>query len=170
MNEEWKDIPEFSNYQISNLGFIRNKKTGRILKSATNGSGYLGCSLSNKGKKSTKKIHRLVAEMFLTKTEDNQEVNHIDGNKLNNRLDNLEWVSKSANIKHAYDKDLISPSKGEKHYKSFLTQEDIDWIRTNYIPRDKEFGSTALAIRFNISQSAISNIIHRKSWKTCKNS
>lgn len=165
MTESWKNILGFSNYQVSNTGKIKNINTGRILKPALNGSGYLTCSLSEKGKTCSKKIHRLVAEYFVPNYKDSPEVNHKDGDKLNNSASNLEWVTRAQNMQHACDTKLIQHAKGEAHYKSSLTQEQVTWIRENYIPRDPLFGSTALAKRFDISQSAISNIIHNKSWK-----
>lgn len=108
--EEWKDIKENNNYQISNTGKIRSKdKTtmrkdgkplttkGRILKVAKDTKGYLRTTISNK----TVKIHRLVAEAFIINPNNLPEVNHIDGNKENNYVDNLEWISHTDNIKHA---------------------------------------------------------------------
>lgn len=93
--EIWKTVRSFPNYQISNVGSIRNVKTGKILKVATNSYGYKLVCLSNKNKKQTSYIHRLVAEAFIAATADikTSVVNHIDGDRSNNTIENLEWVS-----------------------------------------------------------------------------
>lgn len=87
--EEWKGILNYENYEVSNLGNVRNKKTGRILKSYDKG-GYAVVGLSNK-KTKTFQIHRLVCEVFVPNPENKPQVNHIDKNGLNNNVINLEW-------------------------------------------------------------------------------
>lgn len=100
-NEIWKDIPEYSNYQISSLGNVRSNKYGdwRLLKPALDGAGYLIVYL-RKDKKSIRfHVHRLVAQVFVN--GDGSDVNHKNGTKTDNRADNLEWCSRSENVKHA---------------------------------------------------------------------
>lgn len=104
MNEEWKIIEDYPNYSVSNLGRVRNDKTGRILTAHKRGrrnTYYLYVNLFQ-GKIIGRLIHRLVAEAFIPNPEQKSEVNHIDGNTFNNAVDNLEWVSHSENILHAY--------------------------------------------------------------------
>lgn len=98
----WKVIDFASNYEISNEGEVRNKTTGKILKGRESKSGYLQVSIKidETGKFTNKYIHRLVAEFFIKNPELKREVNHIDGNKLNNNVDNLEWVTSSENQLH----------------------------------------------------------------------
>lgn len=116
MNKEiWKDVKDFEGfYQVSNLGNIRSiprngtVKNYRILK-PNNVKGYYQVSLQKKGKKKYMKVHRLVAEAFIENTQNKREVNHIDGNKLNNKLTNLEWVTSSENQKHAFKIGLQKP-------------------------------------------------------------
>jgi hypothetical protein len=94
--EEWRVIGGFDNYSISNLGRVRNDRTGRILKAVlNNGTGYLVVCLCNRGSR-TKAIHKLVASAFLGDSE-GLEVNHIDRNKQNNNVGNLEYCTRSAN-------------------------------------------------------------------------
>jgi len=100
--ETWTTARDFENYLISNIGNVKNSKTGRILKPSK--SKYLSVSLNG----CQKTIHRLVAENFITKPDGKNEVNHIDGNKHNNNVENLEWVTRKENIKHAYDTGLNS--------------------------------------------------------------
>lgn len=102
MQETWNTIEEASGYEVSTQGRVRNKKTGRILNpQASSGSGYKQVNIKVDSTKKFEKryIHRLVAQSFLENPENKKEVNHIDGNKLNNMLSNLEWVSTSENQK-----------------------------------------------------------------------
>jgi hypothetical protein len=108
--EVWKEIPEEitfgkKNYWVSNKGRFKNDR-GKIIE-LKNHHHYISVSLRNKDKKATYQLHRLVAQLFVPNTESKPIVNHIDGNKDNNFSDNLEWVTKSENTKHAHDNGLI---------------------------------------------------------------
>lgn len=95
--EIWKPINNYTKYEVSNLGRVRNKKTGKVLKSVTNSHGYkIVCLYNEKGK--TFRVHRLVLNAFTNPSE--LQVNHIDEDKTNNRLENLEWVTCKENINH----------------------------------------------------------------------
>ena len=104
MSEIWKDIEGTTNYEISSNGNVRNKTTKKILKGRKSKSGYLQVSIKFNGEEKFKNkyIHRLVAEAFIENKYNKKEVNHKDGNKLNNNLDNLEWVTSSENQKHRH--------------------------------------------------------------------
>ena len=104
MLEKWKTIEEANGYEVSNLGNIRNKTTKRILKGRFSKSGYLQVSikLNDTQKFSNRYIHRLVATYWINNSENKKEVNHIDGNKENNIVENLEWVTSSENQKHRH--------------------------------------------------------------------
>lgn len=105
MHEEWKPINGFEGlYEISSYGRVKSFKShpsGKILKTNLDANGYPKISLSKKGAKKDTTVHRLVAETYLPRVDGKTCVNHIDGNKANNRLDNLEWCTYSENIKHA---------------------------------------------------------------------
>ena len=112
--EIWKTVDDFPNYEVSNLGNVRNKKTGHFMKQTIGREGsYLGVYLSNNGKENTQRVHRLVAEAFLGK-HPGLMVNHIDGNKLNNHLDNLEWCTAKENNNHAIKIGLNKPGAYQK--------------------------------------------------------
>ena len=97
----WKTIAGFPNYEISNHLEVRNKTTGQQRKFSNGKRGYLVISLFHDGKMYLKPVHRLVAEAFIPNPEGKPQVNHIDGNKLNNNIDNLEWVTSKENLLHA---------------------------------------------------------------------
>lgn len=93
---EWKKIKGFNNYEVSNEGEVRNIDTGKVLKQEDN-RGYLRVILYVNGKKTHKKIHRLVAEAFIPNPDNKPQVNHIDENKKNNSVGNLEWATAKEN-------------------------------------------------------------------------
>jgi hypothetical protein len=108
MDEEiWKDIEGYEGlYQVSNLGHVKSLRNNIILKSHKYPNGYLYAAFKVKGKCKMIMIHRLVAKSFLLRPE-KTEVNHKDGNKENNAIENLEWVTRSENINHALQTGLI---------------------------------------------------------------
>lgn len=117
MEELWKDIKGYEGlYEISNLGQVRSIprkgtfKYKHILKTKKNKSGYLMVHLFKNGKGKAFTVHRLVAKTFLEKSLNKQDVNHIDGNKENNYVSNLEWMTHKENMKHARKNNLIEIS------------------------------------------------------------
>ena len=101
MKEIWTDIKGYEGlYQVSNFGRVKRVKTNRVLKGSKHTHGYLVVGLYKNNTKSTKKIHRLVAEVFIPNTDNKPEVNHIDEDKTNNMVSNLEWVTAKENSNH----------------------------------------------------------------------
>lgn len=107
--EAWKDIKGFEGiYQISNMGRVKSFKAdpnGRILSIKNSKGDYLNIVLCHGNKRRSVKVHRLVAEAFIPNPDNKPEVNHKDGNKQNNRADNLEWVTRRENHRHALDRN-----------------------------------------------------------------
>ena len=105
--ESWKDISGYEGlYQVSNLGSVRNVKTGKSKVAGITPYGYKRVVLYADGKRKWFQVHRLVAMAFIPNEEGKREVNHIDGNKLNNNAANLEWATSSENHLHAYENGL----------------------------------------------------------------
>ena len=109
MNEIWKTIEEFDNYEISNLGRVRNITTGKVLKPVLDNRGYYKVFLYN-NKAYTRFIHRLVAENFIPNPDNYPCVNHIDEVKKNNSISNLEWCSYQYNINYGTRNERVSRS------------------------------------------------------------
>ena len=149
-------IVDYEGYYITTDGRVWSEKSKKFLSVFPDKDGYLLCSLSHEGKSKPHKVHRLVALSFLPNPENKPQVNHIDGNKANNHIDNLEWASAKENIKHALNSGLIN---------SKLSEEDVLYIRTNYIPKSPDFGGRALAKKFNVVPSVISNVVKGKTYK-----
>lgn len=108
MSDMKKDVIGFVNYFVTDEGKIFSKnyhREGRIseLKPRTKGTGYPYVTLRKNGKNFTKTVHRIVAEAFIPNPDNKATVNHKNGNKQDNRLENLEWATQSENVKHSYD-------------------------------------------------------------------
>ena len=149
-----KDKLSLKDYQITKEGQVINKHTGHILSGQPNGKGYLRVSIGGK----LMFIHRLVAEKFLENPNHYEQVNHKDGNKLNNNVDNLEWVTNQQNRNHAVQNGL--QIQGEKCSWSKLTEKDVEYIRNH-----PEITGVKLAELFNVSDVTISDVRNYKTWK-----
>ena len=110
ITEEWRVIEKATNYEISNYGQVKNTTTKRVLKPTLN-CGYLAIGLRINNKTTTAFAHRLVATRFIVCPDETYVVNHKDGIKTNNNVENLEWVSQSENCKHAYRLNLHKPTR-----------------------------------------------------------
>lgn len=163
MEEIWKDIEDFNGkYQISNTNKVKSNHFGRsiILKPSLNTGGYNSVCLRLNNKIKTRSLHRLTMEAFVPNPDNKPCINHIDGNKLNNSLENLEWCTYSENLKHAYDNNLKLPieSKGEKSSQHKLKEEDVLKIRASIL------SSKELGLLYNVNRTNIIAIRKRKSW------
>ena len=116
MNEEiWKDVPFDSNYKVSNYGRIFSKRTNKILKGELTEKGYIRVALTEHKRYL---VHCIVAKTFIPNPENKPQVNHIDGNKQNNYVDNLEWCTQSENMRHALKTGLKIMPKGKDVYNA----------------------------------------------------
>ena len=137
-----KDIPNHPGFKARTDGTIIGKR-GRPMKGHIDHCGYREVLLSENGKTNNARVHRLMAETFIPNPYNLRDVNHKDGNKLNNDISNLEWVSHSGNVKHAYDNGLEKKLLGENHHAHKLTKEAVKDIRQNYKRYSRENGAGA---------------------------
>lgn len=129
--EIWRDL--FDGYQISNFGRVKShyKHTVHIRKPFLLRF-YLAVELRRYGKRQRPLVHRLVAQAFIPNPDNKPQVNHIDGNKLNNHVSNLEWCTQSENIQHSLMVGL--KKSGEDNYLAVFSNETVKWIRAVYKP------------------------------------
>ena len=112
---DWRKIKDSPNYVVSNEGEVMNSLTGKKLK-PRRANGYLHVTLCDENGHHQKSIHRLVAEEFIPKSSGRDCVNHIDGDRSNNKSENLEWCTQSENMKHAYRTGLQRPIPEQIEY------------------------------------------------------
>lgn len=163
----WKDIRGFKGlYKISTTGIIisykRSGSKGRQLKPGHR-RGYESVTLCKGNIRKPCNVHRLVAQTFLKKIKGHSVVNHKDGNKLNNNLENLEWVTRKQNNDHSIN-ILKKDNKGQKNGNSKLTKREVDFIRyiKTVIPAIK---GKDIAKFYNMTDSSIFDIWNKKRWK-----
>lgn len=153
MSREYK-ILSLEDYEITKNGEVINKNTNRVLKPQLNGKGYYRVCIGGQ----LKFVHRLVAQKYVPNPNNKPQVNHKDGNKLNNCVDNLEWVDNKENRKHAIENGLHL--FGEKCPYSKLNKQQVDFIRNH-----KDISNAELSKLFNVAKSTISSAKNHKSWK-----
>ena len=178
MNEVWKDIKDYEGlYQVSNLGRVKSLQRivsyvygermmeEKILKGSICVYGYLRVNLRKNGINKTIKIHKLVAQTFISNPDNKETVNHINGIKTDNRVKNLEFCTRRENNLHAY-KTGLKCQRGENNSSSKLTENEVFVIRGLL-----EYTSLKL-IRiseiFEVSGRSISNIKYKRTWKHLK--
>ena len=157
MKEIWKDIKGYEGlYQVSNLGRVKRVTTGRILKGMNSGSGYVQVGLYKQGVISRKLIHRSVAQAFIPNQENKSEVNHIDEDKTNNNVNNLEWSTRTENINHGTRNERVSKIKS------------IPIIATNLkTGESREFyGTSECARQLGLNHSHITNVLKGRRRQT----
>lgn len=177
MKEEWRPIKGFEGYyEISNHGRVRSldrlrksvkgmaKVNGKIISGNHGENHYYQVVLFREGKSKTALVHRLVAEAFIPNPENKPQVNHKDGDKHNNNVNNLEWVTRSENQIHAYRTGL-HPGTGEGNVNAKLTREQVAEIRRTYVKGRRGSGATILARKYGVKKHAILSIIWGDTWK-----
>ena len=155
-----KPIVEFEGYKVTNKGDVIGK-TGKTLKSWKTNAGYQQVCLKKYDKKFNRTIHRLVAEAFLCPQPDRKQCNHKDGIKINNNVENLEWVTCSENHSHAFAIGLRSHT-GEDHNNSKLKNGEV-WLIKKLI-KSKKLYHREIAEMFGVNRRTISGIKIGQRW------
>lgn len=170
MEEQWKTIQAYPDYAVSNLGRIKRltsrtcAKAGTILKTPGRSKArpYLSVYLCYPGGKRTELVHRLVALAFLGEPPfPGAEINHIDADRGNAAVTNLEWVTSSANQSHAYEQGLQT-AKGESNGQAKLTESQVLEIRSLHAKADAKV--SALAERYGVHTRTVLDIVNRRTW------
>ena len=164
--EEWAGVEGFPEYQISSQGRLRSyklKERGVIVKGWIEQDGYRRHILKSKGVTKYITAHRLVALHHLdSPNEGESQVNHIDGDRLNNNVENLEWCSPQYNVSHSISHGVRN-SAGEGNPKSVLTEVDVRRIRDSFA--SKESTPLELSKEYGVTRTSIYNILNNKTWK-----
>ena len=183
--EIWKDVVGYERYyKVSNIGKVKSctrmtrgyvpngtsvlrKHKGKILKNKLYSLKYYRVTLMINGISDRFLVHTLVMAAFVGKKQCGFQINHKDGNKTNNHLSNLEYVTPSQNMRHAIKNKLIVHHSGESHYKTRLCNQDIFDIR-EYFHKDHDKPimerCKELSNKYSICKEQILKIIRKKSW------
>lgn len=187
MDETWKPVKGYEGlYEVSSIGRVKrvarkvdysNKRFSKdtlmsirekILSPVKIGSSkekYFAVNLRNKsGERKLRKVHRLVAEAFIPNPGGLPQIDHKDGNKNNNSVSNLEWVTGEENYRRALIMGLAC-SKGSRNGNAKLTDEQVDEIRKTHIRESRNFGAMALSRKYGVHRSTIEKIVKGESWK-----
>lgn len=157
MKEIWKDAPDLKGYEVSTLGRLRNKDNGKIKKLGTHKTGYKYVSVYG----NFKYIHRLVGEAFIPNPKNKPQINHKNHVRDDNRVENLEWVTFSENIKKAWEFGQFDTN----NHTTKLNKEKVKEIRKDL---EKGVSGSNLAKKHNVSHATISGVKTGRVWSHVK--
>jgi hypothetical protein len=164
MVEEWKDIEGYEGrYYISSFGRVKSTGHGKdkYLKPMKTYKGYLCVDLRKPGYRKTIPVHRLVAIAFIPNINGYTQVNHIDCNKENNHVENIEWCDQSHNQLHAFANGLISRA-GVKNSQAILTEKEV--LEIYKLLSTHKYTHSEIASRYNVTKHAVGDINTGRSW------
>jgi hypothetical protein len=169
---EWRSVSAAPGYEVSSAGVVRSldriahgggrRIKGRVLRQFVTHMGYSRVTIFNASERLYISTHTLVAEAFIGPRPPGKQVNHIDGNKLNNTPSNLEYVTPSENAIHAYGLGLRVGLPGETNGAAKLNERDIEDI---YDLRDSGWTLEQIGGKYGITFQTASSIVNRKTWK-----
>lgn len=162
-----KQHPVHTHLFITEQGKVFSLKSGKFLKTHVHKRGYeVFCTRMDgrQGKAILLRVHRLVAETYVSNPDNKLFVNHKDGNKLNNEYTNLEWATNRENVLHAFHSGLAKVRFGEANPVSVLTNQQAKEIRLEYKQHSRSHGCRALARKYGVRHQVISSIVRGKSY------
>lgn len=175
MVDVWKDVEGYEGlYQVSDMVKVRSLDRvvndnggkrfvkGRILKPVLVNNGYLVVALCNGRGQANKTVHRLVGKAFIPNPNNYKDINHKNGIKTDNRIENLEWCTRSQNMKHAYKTGLKHVPKGEKNHMAKLTEKQVIQIKARLLQGQR---NVDLAKAYGVHRRTISRIKTGKNWR-----
>lgn len=160
IEEEWRVVPDFPKYSVSDLGRVRGPRG--VLKPHIVTTGYHKVNIHNNVAKLYTGVHALVLRAFVGSAPEAHEAAHLNGNSSDNRLENLRWVTHQENMDHKVIHGTVA--KAEKSGRAKLTWEVVNSIRKAFVPYDAENGSKALAQRFGIEETNVYYILRNRTW------
>lgn len=160
--EVWRKVPGFP-YEASNQGRVRNESTREVLATWESTTGYARVSLSINGKSKRFRVHHLVLKAFVGPRREGYQTNHKNGDKMDNRPDNLEWVTASENIAHAYANGLIGAhgQPGEKNANAQLNEDLVLEIRKRAVSGESY---ASISEDMPVGMQAVSRVARGKRW------
>lgn len=175
--EEWKTITNYPDYMVSNMGRVWSKtrvvnrvyknktigktlQKGRFIKQRADNNGYIYVHLMKNKQGKNIKVHRLVALTFILNEENKEQVNHMDGNKENNTVKNLEWNTCKENMAHSWDTGLRK--RGVGNGRAVLNEETVLEIRKKF--ETGNFTKSEIAREYGIGRSTLYSILDRVTW------
>lgn len=173
-NERWLPFIDYEEYfLISDFGRVYSLRTNKILNFSYTKRGRYPLIVTRFGGRTGNckafRVHVMVARCFVDNPDNKPFVNHIDGNKQNAHYSNLEWVTNAENIEHAIKTGLFDNSfeslRVLNKSRRLLTDENVRYIRSIYVDGSSEYGSIALANKFNVCTSTIKKVINHQAYK-----
>ena len=166
----WKDVEGFEGlYRVSSEGVListpRQGAKGGVVKGYPTRQGYMEYCLHKNNKVKRVCVHRVLAKHFIQNPENKPFVNHIDGNKSNNNIENLEWVTRQENVEHAVRTGLLN-NKGENHPQSKITDQEVLEIRDLY--KNKIYNQREIGEIYGVHPSYVSSIVRNEYRKAVK--
>lgn len=156
--------PVYKNYLVSKEGVIKNAVTGNTLSQKVNEHGYHTVSVfdNTSSKYKTVKVHRLVAQTYVPNPDGKREVNHIDCNKSNNSVVNLEWVTSQENKAHAYEHGLYDACIGENHHNTNMSNDEVHLVCSLM---EQGYRNKDICDQLSLEKHIVADIRSGRKWK-----